>query len=107
MEILALLIFGHMLADYPLQGDFLARGKNRIAPIPGVHFAHPLAAHSIVHGGFVGIITGTLWMGLAEMVIHAIADDAKCRGKIGYHTDQVIHIGCKVVWATCFAWGFV
>jgi hypothetical protein len=29
------LIAGHALADYPLQGDFLSRAKNRSAPIPG------------------------------------------------------------------------
>lgn len=105
MEVLALLIFAHMMADYPLQGDFLARGKNRTAPIPGIHFAHPLAAHSIIHGGFVGVITGSLWMGLAEAAIHAITDDAKCRGKISYHADQAIHIACKIVWAICFYHG--
>lgn len=32
----AALVAGHALADYPLQGDFLARAKNRAAPIPGV-----------------------------------------------------------------------
>lgn len=29
------LVAGHALADYPLQGDFLARAKNRTAPIAG------------------------------------------------------------------------
>ena len=103
IEIFAILVFAHMLADYPLQGDFLAKGKNRTAPIPGIHFGHPLAAHAIIHGGFVGIVTGSLWMGIAETIIHAITDDAKCRGKIGYHTDQAIHVGCKVLWAA-IAW---
>jgi hypothetical protein len=32
LETLALLIFAHFLADYPLQGDFLAKGKNRGPP---------------------------------------------------------------------------
>ncbi|MBJ2150650.1 DUF3307 domain-containing protein [Paracoccus sp. IB05] len=103
MEILALLIVGHMLADYPLQGDFLARGKNRTAPIPGVPWQHPLAAHSIIHGGFVGIITGTIWLGLAEAVVHWFIDDAKCRGLISYHADQALHIGCKVLWVAILA----
>ena len=34
--ILFWLMVGHALADYPLQGDFLAKAKNRTAPIPGV-----------------------------------------------------------------------
>jgi hypothetical protein len=97
-EVLALLIFAHFLADYPLQGDFLAKGKNRLNPIPGIPFWHPLTAHAVIHGGFVGIITGTLWLGLAETVVHWITDDAKCRGKISYNVDQAIHIICKIVW---------
>jgi len=97
-EILGLLIGAHFLADYPLQGDFLARGKNRTAPIPGIPFWHPLAAHSAIHGLFVGLITGSLILAIAETAVHAVTDDAKCKGLIGYNTDQAIHIGCKVVW---------
>ena len=98
MEILALMIAAHFLADYPLQGDFLAKGKNRTAPIPGIPFWHPLTAHSVIHGGFVGVITGSLWLGIAETVVHWLTDDAKCRGLISYNTDQAIHITCKIVW---------
>ena len=101
------LVFAHMLADYPLQGDFLAKGKNRTEPIAGVPFAYPLAAHALIHGGFVGLATGSLWLALAETIIHAWVDDAKCRGRIGYHTDQAIHIACKVVWASIVIWGVV
>lgn len=98
IEVFALLVFAHALADYPLQGDFLARGKNRTAPILGVPWQHPLAAHSIIHGGLVGLITGSIWLGVAETICHAAIDDAKCRGKIGYHADQALHIICKVIW---------
>lgn len=98
VEMLALLIVGHFLADYPLQPDILAKGKSRVAPIPGIPFYHPLTAHSMIHGGFVGVITGTVWLGLAEAVLHWITDDAKCRGWIGFNTDQAIHIACKVLW---------
>ena len=102
MSMLLLMIFAHFLADYPLQGDFLARGKNRVAPISGVPFWHPLTAHAIIHGGFVGIITGSAVLAVAETVIHWITDDAKCRGWIGYNTDQMIHIACKFVWVVIF-----
>jgi hypothetical protein len=30
------LLVAHVLADYPLQGAFLARGKNHRNPIPGI-----------------------------------------------------------------------
>ncbi|NRB20508.1 MAG: DUF3307 domain-containing protein [Rhodobacteraceae bacterium] len=99
MEILALMIFAHAMADYPLQGDFLARAKNHTAPICGVPWYHALGAHCTIHGGFVGIITGSLALGIAEFVIHAATDYAKCSGRISYNTDQAIHVGCKVLWA--------
>lgn len=99
-EMLALLIAAHFLADYPLQGEFLATGKNRTKPIKGIPFWHPLTAHASIHGGFVGLITGSVWLGLAETVIHWITDDAKCRGWITYNQDQAIHITCKLVWVS-------
>lgn len=105
MEILALLIVGHAIADYPLQGDFLARAKNHTAPIEGVPWYQALLAHSAIHAGFVGIITGSIWLGFAEFIIHAATDRAKCSGRISYNTDQAIHVGCKVAWAALIAAG--
>lgn len=99
MTLLFLLLVGHALADYPLQGDFLAKAKNRTAPIPGVPWFQALGAHALIHGGFVAAITGSVWLGLAEVVAHALIDDAKCRGRIGFNTDQAAHVACKVLWA--------
>lgn len=98
-HILALLIFAHAVADYPLQGDFLARAKNRINPIPGFPWWQALTAHAIIHAGFVYVITGSLALGGAELVAHWITDDLKCRGKINLNTDQAIHVICKIIWA--------
>jgi hypothetical protein len=36
-------------------------------------------------------------------VAHWFIDDAKCRGKFGYHTDQILHVVCKVAWAALAA----
>ena len=102
IETFALLLFAHALADYPLQGDFLAKGKNRTSPIPGIPWQHPMAAHCVIHGGLVGLVTGTVWLGIAETVAHWLIDDAKCRGRFGYHTDQALHVACKVLW--CAGW---
>jgi hypothetical protein len=95
----AALVVAHVICDYPLQGDFLARAKNRTAPIPGVPWWQALGAHSIMHGGAVWLLTGIPFLGLAEVVAHAATDDAKCRGRISFNTDQGIHIACKLVWA--------
>ena len=98
MTLLLFLLVAHALADYPLQGDFLAKAKNRMAPIPGVPWWQALGAHALIHAGFVAVLTGSAWLGLAELVAHALIDDAKCRGRIGYNTDQALHVACKVAW---------
>lgn len=103
IQMLGALIVGHALADYPLQGDFLSRAKNRTAPIPGVPWYHALGAHVAIHGGAVALITGIWWLGLAEALVHAVTDDAKCRGRISFNTDQAIHVACKVAWVA-IAW---
>jgi hypothetical protein len=99
MNRLLMLIAGHALCDYPLQGDFLAKAKNRTAPIPGVPWYQALGAHAAIHGGMVALVTGSTAMGIAETTIHALTDDMKCRGKLSYNQDQVIHLACKVLWA--------
>lgn len=97
---LLVLLLGHALADYAWQGDFMAKAKNRASPLPSVPFYQPLIAHCAIHGGLVYLVTGSLWMAFAEMVIHGFTDDAKCMGRITYNTDQAIHVACKVLWAT-------
>lgn len=97
------LIAGHAIADYPLQGDFLAKAKSRTAPIPGFPWWQALGAHAAIHGGFVAIITGIWWLAIAEAAVHFVTDDAKCRGKLTLNQDQAIHIACKVVWLA-IAW---
>ena len=94
------LLFAHLLADYPLQGDFLAnmKGKNNIV----------LLTHA-------GIWTGTIctalkllgyhlvpWMVICLFVVHAVADLLKARKLLWYRNmdalkeglliDQGIHI---------------
>lgn len=97
-ELFGLLLVGHALADYPLQGDFLARAKNRTMPLPGIPWWQALGAHVTIHAGFVGVITGSLWLALAEALSHFLIDDAKCRGRLTFNQDQALHVGCKVVW---------
>ena len=52
-----------------------------------------------MHGGIVHLITGNIWFGLAEVLLHWLTDYAKCEGWIGMHQDQGIHIGCKLGYA--------
>ncbi len=94
-----LLFAGHALCDYPLQGDFLARGKSHKSPIAGIPFWQCLLAHALIHSGMVLLITHSLWFALAELVIHTITDWAKCDGRISFNQDQAIHYACKILWA--------
>lgn len=97
------MVAAHALADYPLQGDFLSKAKNRTAPIPGVPWYQALGAHAIIHGAAVAFITKSPALGIAEAVVHAVTDDLKCRGKLSFDQDQAIHIASKAVWATIVA----
>lgn len=98
IEMLAAMIAAHALCDYPLQGDFLAKAKNRLNPIPGVPWWQALGAHAVIHGGAVGLITGIWWLGMLEAAAHFVIDDLKCRNKIGFNQDQFAHLLCKVAW---------
>lgn len=105
--LLLLLFAGHALCDYPLQGDFLARGKNRYAPLPGVPWYQCLFAHALIHAMAVLLITSSIWLALAELVIHFVVDDRKCAGDFGFDVDQAIHYGCKLLWALIASFYFV
>lgn len=98
LAVLLNLFFGHALADYPLQGDFLAKGKNHRNPLPGIPWYQCLFAHCLIHAGMVYLFTGNPFLGLAELVVHAITDWLKCDGIISFNVDQAIHYGCKVIW---------
>lgn len=92
------LLAAHALCDFPLQGDYLAKGKNPWAPIPGSPWSILMLAHALIHGGAVAMLTGSVTLGCAETVAHAAIDIAKCRGLISYTTDQGAHVACKIAW---------
>ena len=99
-DLLILLILGHFLADYPLQGDKMAVEK-----CPGkdvtLDWRWWLAAHAATHGFVVALLTGIPLLGVAEMVAHSLIDFGKCR--LGYKliVDQALHWACKLIWVVC------
>jgi hypothetical protein len=81
----------HFLCDYPLQGEYLAKTKNRTLPENEHLWYHSLTAHASIHAFGVLMVTGS-WLAFAiEAVTHWIIDDAKCRGKLSYTDDQIAH----------------
>lgn len=106
---------GHALADYPLQGSFLASGKNRhidsgtffgsneVSPIL---WLHSLTAHALIQAGMVWIVTGSGALALAEFIIHWIIDFVRCEKWIGFSMDQALHLICKFIYAMILVAGF-
>lgn len=91
---LALMLIGaHWVCDYPLQGDFLATAKQN-GPLRVYH----LVAHAGIHGAAVALVTGNVWLGLAEWAAHTVIDELKVRGRTSFALDQALHAVCKVVW---------
>jgi hypothetical protein len=108
------LVIGHMFADYPCQTEFMALGKNhrRPRPLPGAQgdtrfvWVHCLTAHSLIHGGAVWVITGSMLLALVETALHWLIDFIKSSGVTNLHFDQFLHILCKAgyVWAIHVGW---
>ena len=78
------LLIAHALFDYPLQGDFLSRNKNRHYKdennnVKGL-WIHCLTSHSILHAGSVWLITGSFVIGIMEFALHWVIDFLKCEG---------------------------
>lgn len=107
MHPLTMLLALHLLCDYPLQGDFLARAKNPAAPLPGVPWTLALTSHAFIHAAAVGLILPSFV--LAEFLAHWAIDFAKCASWFGndarraFWLDQALHVACKVCW--CLAAG--
>lgn len=96
-----LLLAAHALCDFSLQNDFIARFKNRHTEAPVTMWPYVLAAHSLMHGGAVALITDSLLLGCAEALAHAGIDFAKTEGRISFHADQGLHALCKLMWVGC------
>jgi hypothetical protein len=95
---------GHALADFPLQGSFLAIGKERYGDLekftgtkwpPGM-WAYCLTMHSLIHGGAVWIISGSALLGACEFALHWFIDLAKSSNMTNFYTDQSLHLICKL-----------
>ncbi len=99
------LLVGHAVADFPLQGEFLAIGKNRRYLTRLKDPARPpeiwvfcMGAHCLIHAGAVWIVTGSFLLAVVELVLHWFIDLAKCEGKTTFATDQWAHVACKAIY---------
>jgi hypothetical protein len=93
------LLVGHAVADYPLQGEFLAKAKNAWAPVSGVPWWIAMTAHCLIHAGVVMLVTHSLPLALLEFTMHFGIDVFKCAGMSNFIADQYMHVLCKLFWA--------
>lgn len=100
IQLLFKLLCGHALADFALQGEFIAIYKSRHARFFTGETIWPyvLGAHGLIHGLMVFIATGSIYVSLAETVCHCAIDFCKCEKRFGFHVDQLLHVVCKVLW---------
>ena len=105
LKALFALCIGHAVADFPLQGEYLATGKNRRFLIRMQDPSRPphiwvvcMAAHCLIHAGSVWLITGSALLAAVELVIHCAIDVAKCEGKTTFNQDQALHVLCKMAY---------
>lgn len=99
VSLFLILVAGHLIADYPLQGDAIARGKNRsVDPaLFGVPWFYWMASHAATHAVAVGLATQSVVAGAFEFVAHFAIDHGKCSKLYGIHADQILHVVCKAL----------
>lgn len=95
--------------DFALQGDAIASCKCKGSKHPAAAFVpwyYWLSCHCILHGLAVTVAIRycgysesiALTFGIIETVVHWIIDYCKCQRWFGIHTDQGLHVLCKVLW---------
>lgn len=100
LDLVSLVIFllvGHVVGDYILQNDFMAKAKNHNNPLGQETWKAVLPAHAVIHAGLVYVITGSVVCFLIEAMSHACIDYLKCDRRISFYQDQVLHLAIKGV----------
>ena len=97
LESFLFLVFLHFVADFPMQGSYLAMTKGKMF--------YSLIAHSIIYAGILSCglyLLGiyAIWKSVVLLVSHVVIDYWKSRAKniekqngIYLYIDQVLHIG--------------
>ena len=101
------LMAGHAVMDFWAQSDALAQMKNRNWPNtrvppgqkPQRMWPYALTAHAAMHGMATYFVTGSMSLGLIELVAHWVIDFGKCENWYGIHADQAMHAICKMVYS--------
>lgn len=94
-----LLVWGHVLADFPLQGPYLSEAKNQNSEAgKDGWWTYCMFSHVMIHAGFVYLFTGSFQCAFLELVSHAFIDYGKCEGWLTHKQDQRLHIAMKLIY---------
>ena len=102
------MLVGHALGDFALQTEWMVRSKNprrrarATSERRDLIWIHVLTSHALIHGGAVALAPGSVALGIAETIAHWLIDYGKSNRYYGFHVDQFLHLGCKVIWALCW-----
>lgn len=96
----------HALADFPLQGDYLARHKVRKNNTAISDWLIALCSHSVIQAGGVWLVSGSVLFGITEFVLHGLIDIGKGEGKYGVVMDQSLHLLCKISYVVLLTYVF-
>ena len=115
IELFLALLAAHYVADFPLQGDMIARNKGKVF-FQAIGF-HCLTSHAIIHAGMAGLVAALLgfpWVApfLAVGITHWLIDFGKSwqgfenfhltegaregpqlHGLYSINVDQALHVG--------------
>jgi hypothetical protein len=91
LALFAAFVVMHALADFPLQGSYIARQKSRVLADNRSDWIVALIAHWLV--------SGSLAFGAVEFSIHGLIDLGKGEEKYGIIPDQLLHLLCKLAYA--------
>lgn len=84
IKLIIVLIFCHLVGDYVLQNDFIAKTK-------GENWYH-LIVHCVLYSLPFFVFFGLTWQLSFIFITHMIIDPLKARyNKINYATDQLLH----------------
>jgi hypothetical protein len=106
LALFAAFVVMHALADFPLQGDFLARQKSRKHADNRGNWIVALCAHCVIQAGGVWLVSGSLAIAAVELILHGLIDLAKGEEKFGIAADQALHVLCKLAYVWALVHGF-
>lgn len=94
MKIFFILLCVHALTDFQLQNGAMWQCKGRDCS----RWYYWLTAHALICGLGVYVVTQCLPLAIVEVVCHWLIDFYKGEKWIDIHTDQILHIACRIIY---------